>query len=140
MDKWEAQHDFWNSFGVPAYEEHSVPDDAPFPRITYQASSSVFESPVPITASVWTKSTSWAQADSIADLIELYILNQGRSIQMPKGEGTITVNIPVCKPIDNGYMRIFIGDTTFAQKMDDPNDNQIKRTILNVNFEFMSNR
>ena len=122
MDKWQAQHDFWSSFGVPAYEEHSVPDNEinTFPRITYEAATSVFESLVSITASIWTRSTSWATADSLADTIERYIKDMG------------------CPEIEGGRYRVYIGDTTFAQKMDDPSDDQIKRIILNVTFEFMT--
>lgn len=120
MDKWQAQHDFWNRFGVPAYEEHNVPDDASFPRITYEAATGVFESLVSITASIWTRSTSWATADALADSIERYIKTMG------------------CPEIKNGRYRVYIGDTTFAQKMDDPADDQIKRILLNVTFEFMT--
>ena len=134
MDKWQAQHYFWSSFGVDAYEEHSVPDKAPFPRITYEAATSTFENLVSITASIWTHSTSWASADSIAEAIEFYIKNQGRTVVINSQE----VAIPICLPIDGGYLRIFIGDTTFAQKMDDPVDDQIKRIVLNVQMEFMT--
>jgi hypothetical protein len=120
MDKWQAQHNFWSGFGVPAYEEHSVPDGAPFPYITYEAATSVFESLVSITASIWTRSTSWAQADALANAIEHHIKDMG------------------CPIIDGGRYRVYIGDTTFAQKMDDPNDDQIKRIVLNVTFEYMT--
>lgn len=120
MDKWQAQTSFWNSFGVPAYEEHNVPEGASFPRITYEAATSVFDSLVSITASIWTRSTSWAKADALADSIERYIKQMG------------------CPAIDGGRYRVYIGNTTFAQKMDDPNDDQIKRIVLNVTFEFMT--
>lgn len=134
MDKWEAQHYFWSSFGTDAYEEHSVPDKAKFPRITYEAATSTFENIVSITASIWTRSTSWASADSIADAIEFYLKNQGRKVTINSKE----IAIPLCIPIDGGYLRVFIGDTTFAQKMDDPEDDQIKRIVLNVQMEFMT--
>jgi hypothetical protein len=120
MDKWQAQHDFWNSFGVSAYDEHSVPEDAGFPRITYEAAMSTFENLVSITASIWTRTSSWATADTLANQIEQYIKAMG------------------CPEIEGGRYRVFIGDTTFAQRMDDPEDDQIKRILLNVNFEFMT--
>ena len=120
MDKWQAQFEFWSSFGVPAYEEHSVPENAPFPRITYEAATSVFESLVSITASIWSRSTSWAAVDSLADTIERYIKDMG------------------CPEIEGGRYRVYIGDTTFAQRMNDPEDDQIKRIVLNVTFEFMT--
>lgn len=122
MDKWQAQHDFWNSFGVPAYEEHSVPDEDKniYPRITYESAMSTFENLVAITASIWTRTTSWVTADTLANTIEQYIKQMG------------------CPEINGGRYRVFIGDTTFAQRMDDPNDDQIKRIVLNVTFEFMT--
>lgn len=120
MDKWQAQYDFWSSFGVDAYEEHSVPDKAPFPRITYEAATGTFEIPVSITASIWTRTTSWVQADTLADAIERYIKSMG------------------CPEINGGRYRVYIGNTKFAQRMDDPEDDQIKRILLNVTFEFMT--
>ena len=122
MDKWQAQHSFWSSFGVPAWEEHSVPDDQrnTYPRITYEAATGVFESTVSITASIWTRSSSWATADTLANTMEEYIKSMG------------------CPSIDGGRYRVYIGDTTFAQKMDDPEDDQIKRILINVTFEFMT--
>lgn len=120
MDRWEAQHKFWSSFGVPAYEEHSVPDNAPFPRITYEAAVSTFENLVSITASVWTRTSSWKDADTIAEAIEEHIKHMG------------------CPEVEGGRYRVYIGDTTFAQRLDDPADDQIKRIILNVTMEFMT--
>lgn len=120
MDKWQVQYDFWSLFDVPAYEEHSVPDDARFPRITFEAATGEFESLIPITASIWTRSTSWETADEISNRIENFIKSMG------------------CPLMDGGRYRVYIGDSTFAQKMDDPNDDQIKRIILNVTFEFMT--
>ncbi len=120
MDKWQAQHQFWSSFGIPAYEENSVPKGAEFPYITYQAVSSGFEAILTVSASVWTRTTSWTQADAKADEIERYIRSMG------------------CPEIDGGRYRVYIGDTTFAQSMGDPNDDQIKRKLLTVTFEFMT--
>ena len=36
MTKAAAMYQFWNSFGLTAYEENTVKDDASFPYITYQ--------------------------------------------------------------------------------------------------------
>lgn len=122
MDKWQAQTSFWESFNVPAYEEHSVPDTEKdkFPRITYEAATGVFESLIPITASIWDRSTSWATVDSISNSIESYVKNMG------------------CPEIDNGRYRVYIDTSNFARKMDDPEDDQIKRIVINVTFEFMT--
>ena len=31
MDKFQAQQSFWSSFGLTAYDENTVPDDAEYP-------------------------------------------------------------------------------------------------------------
>lgn len=120
MDKWQAIHSFWSSFGVPAYEENSVPDDAAFPRITYEAATSVFDSLVSLSASIWVRSTSWTDADALAEAVEYYIKSMG------------------CPVIKGGRYRVFIGDSTFARRMNDPVDDQLKRILLTVTFEFMT--
>ena len=42
MTKAEALHSFYSSFGLTAYEENSVPDDAEFPYITYNITTDSF--------------------------------------------------------------------------------------------------
>lgn len=68
MNRFEAIHEFFSSFGIPAYEEHSVPvwlDDAQTeenrpPYITYEpADGDFFGGAVFITANVWDCSDSW---------------------------------------------------------------------------------
>lgn len=120
MDRWEALYNFWSSFGVPAYDDTSVPSDASFPYITYEGQVGPFEQIQTITASIWTESRSWLQADTISDQIEEYIKNMG------------------CPKIKGGRYRVYIGDTPFAQNMGDPDNDLIKRKLLHVNFEFMT--
>lgn len=122
MDKWQVQYDFWSQFGVPAYEENSVPDlkEVIFPYITYEASGSGFNEPVSVTASIWDKNTSWSRVDALSDLIEHHIRTMG------------------CPKMDGGRYRVFIGSTPFAQNMGDPDNDKIKRKVLNVNFEYMT--
>lgn len=121
MDRWQAQYEFWSSFGVPAYEENSVPDekDVSFPYITYSAAASGFDEPVSITASVWDRNSSWSVVDGLADAIE----------------HEIRTRLP--QAYDQGMYRVYIGDTPFAQNMGDPSDDTIKRKVLSVVFEFM---
>jgi hypothetical protein len=121
MDRWEAQYNFWSQFGVPAYEANSVPDlrDVTFPYITYEAAASGFDEPVYITASVWDNTSSWSRIDPIVDEIERYIRKMG------------------CPKMDGGRYRVYVGDTTFAQNMGDPDNDKIRRKVLNVTFEFM---
>lgn len=105
---------------MPAYDDTSVPADARFPYITYEGQVGPFESVQTITASIWTESRSWLQADTKADEIEAYIKDMG------------------CPKIKGGRYRVFIGDTPFAQNKGDPDNDRIKRKLLHVNFEFMT--
>lgn len=119
-DRWESQYNFWNQFSVPAYEENTVPDrdEIAYPYITYQAAAAGFGEPVFITASICDRNTSWINADRLSDQIERFI----------------RTTLPI--PYDDGRMWVYIGDTTFSQNMGDPEDDLIKRKILNVVFEF----
>lgn len=119
MDRWEALYSFWSSFGWPAYEENSVPEDAEMPYVTYEAAAGGFGDVLPLSASLWTRGGSWAEADAKADEIDAYI----------KGMG--------CPEISGGRYRAFTGGA-FAQSMGDPGDKMVKRKALNVSFEFMA--
>lgn len=119
-DKWQAIDEFWNSFGLTAYDELSVPDDAVMPYITYSAAVSNFENPVPLSASLWYRSTSWESVSNKSDQISVAI--DGYAI----------------RKIDNGYMFIIKGDP-FAQRMSDPSDDAIKRVYINIMAEFFTN-
>ena len=39
----QTLHSFWSSFGLTAYDENSVPDDAVLPYITYSVSYDSFD-------------------------------------------------------------------------------------------------
>ena len=52
VDKYQAIHNFWSSFGLPAYHESRVPEDATYPRITYSVSIAGLNEPVLATASL----------------------------------------------------------------------------------------
>ena len=121
MNRWEAIHEFWSSFGVPVYERNNVPDidDLTFPYITYEAAVGSWEDIIPLTASIWDKSSSWRTAAELSDTIER----------------TIRLSLPI--KYDDGMYRVWIGDTPFSQNMGDPEDDSIKRKLLSVNFEFM---
>lgn len=123
MDVWQALFSFWSSFGVPAYEENSVPDadEISFPYITYQAVRGGFGADTVASASIWTRSTSWLQADTLADaaLEKLGGRSGGGYVQRHDGGG------------------IWItAEDNFAQNMGDPDDDMIKRKLLTVALRF----
>ena len=120
-----ALSDFWSSFELPAYEENSVPtgddDNSPFfPYITYNVATDSFGGTVALTASLWYRGTSWLEANAKAEEISEAI-----------GRGGIFLK---CK---NGAIWMNRG-TPFAQSMGDPENDLIKRKILNVTAEFIT--
>lgn len=122
MDRWQAIYRFWASFGLPAYEENSIPEDAKMPYITFESSVGGFEAIITLSASIWDRTTKGtAFIDAKADEIQHKIKTMG------------------CPEIAGGRYRVFVDDSIFAQNMNDPEDRLIKKKVLQVNFEFMAN-
>ena len=120
MTKAAAIYQFWNSFGLTAYEENSVPDEAQFPYITYQLVTDSFDREIPLTASIWYRSESWAGINAKTDEISQKISRGGKII-----------------PCNGGAIWLKRGQP-FAQSMGDESDDLIKRKYLNITAEFMT--
>ena len=120
MTKAAAIYQFWNSFGLTAYEENTVPDDADFPYITYQLVTDSFDREIPLTASIWYRSESWAGINAKKDEISQKISRGGKII-----------------PCDCGAIWLKRGQP-FAQSIGDESDDLIKRKYLNITAEFMT--
>ena len=120
MTKAAAIYQFWNSFGLTAYEENSVPDEAAFPYITYQLVTDSFYREVPITASLWYRSESWTAINAKTEEISRKISRGGKII-----------------PCDDGAIWLKRGQP-FAQSMVDESDDLIKRKYLNITAEFIT--
>lgn len=118
MDKQQAVHSFWSSFGITAYDENSVPNDAELPYITYNVVTGSIGDIAVMSASVWSRATSWTYLDNIANRISNYI-----------GYGGITLEI------DNGLVWIK-RSSPFAQRMAD--DGEVKRTLLTIAVEYLT--
>lgn len=121
MDKWQAQYKLWSSFGLPAYDASSVPDgdDKPdFPYITYQGVDGTFNSDIPASVSVWTRDYSWLPANAISDTIYQALKNGGVTVRYDGGIIWVTAETP------------------FSQNMGDPDDDLIRRKVLNVLLHF----
>lgn len=120
MDKAQAIHNFWNSFGWKAYDETSVPDNAEMPYITYAVRTDSIGYEVNLYASLWDRTTSWQRISKKAEEIAEYIQRQN----------------PISIPIDNGRLYI-TKDTPFAQRMSDEDD-MVRRIYLICNGEFLT--
>ena len=120
MTKAAAIYQFWSGFGLTAYEENSVPDDASFPYITYQLVTDSFDREIPLTASMWYRSESWTAINAKTDEISQRIGRGGKIISC-----------------DGGAIWLKRGQP-FAQSMVDKSDDLIKRKYLNITAEFMT--
>ena len=120
MTKAAAIYQFWNGFGLTAYEENTVPHDAVFPYITYQLVTDSFDREIPLTASIWYRSENWTTINAKTEEISRKISRGGKII-----------------PCDGGAIWLKRGQP-FAQSMGDESDNLIKRKYLNITAEFMT--
>lgn len=119
MDKIQTLAAFWNGFGLPAYDETDVPDDATLPYITYEVSSDSFGTQLMQSASLWYRSSSWADITQKEEQIAEFITRGGRTLKY-----------------DDGVMWIQKA-SPWAQRMADPSDEMIRRIVLSVLVEFL---
>lgn len=122
MDKAQALHTFWSSFGLTAYDENAVPDNAEFPYITYSVLTDSIDYVVGLSGSLWYRSTSWQEISQKAEEISEYITIGGKVL-----------------PLDIGYLWLCRG-TPFAQRMIDENDSLVKRIYFNLDGEFLTDK
>lgn len=123
MNKWQTIDSFWNSFGWKAYDENSIDTGAfapQLPYITYSAQIGSLGQILSLTASLWDKSTSWKSVSDKADEIAERI---GYGVEVLK--------------VDDGYLSIGKGQP-FAQRVNEPDDNEIKRVYVICNAEFLT--
>lgn len=119
MNDVQAIHSFWSGFGIPAYDENTVPDDARMPYITYEASSGYFGNDVQRTGSLWYRSSSWAAISEMAERIGNYIGRGGKVIRCDRGAIWLKRGSP------------------WSQRMGEPSDDMVRRIVLNLEIEFL---
>lgn len=118
MNKIQALHSFWNSFGLKAYDETDVPDNAELPYITYESMFDDFKSTLYLSASLWYYGTGMTEISTKMLDIESQIGKGGKIVKYNNGAFWIRKGSP------------------FAYRMQDTND-MIRRVILNVIIEFI---
>ena len=120
MTKAQAINTFWNRFGIPAYDEQTVPPEAKMPYITYRVVTDSIGKVCNLTGSVWYRSTSWKEVSDKAAEIARYVAREGFTKLK----------------LDNGYVW-FTKGTPFAQRMADTDD-MVRRIYLNIQAEFLT--
>ena len=128
MTKAAAINEFWNSFGLKAFEENTLLDvdengqeiKPEFPYITYQLVTDSFDREVAATANIWYRTTGWKAINAKTEEISAHIGLGGKIIKC-----------------DGGRIWIKRGQP-FAQNMGDESDDLIKRKYLNVTIEYFT--
>lgn len=119
MNKYEALDKFYNSFGIPAYEENSVPEDAKMPYIKYDVSTSGFNSQsVPLSLQMFFKSNSLMKINSFTEKLSDALRN-GVSLKC-----------------DKGYIVLYRGEP-FAQNVGS-GDKTVKCKYVNITADFIT--
>lgn len=114
-------HSFWASFGLPAYDENSVPAGSKPPFVTYEAKfDNIRGAEQPISAFIYYRSTSWAEVTAKANEIGRFLARGGISLNHEGGSIWIKAGSPL------------------YQRMEEPNDPTIRRVLINVSAEFLS--
>lgn len=121
MTKAAALHSFFSGFGLTAYEENSVPDDAVFPYITYSLTTDSFSDySSTLTISLWYRSTSWKAINAKCEEVSAAISYGGQLVDC-----------------DGGRIWIKRGQP-FANSMGDTSDDQIKRKLINLSVGYLT--
>lgn len=118
MTKAEALYRFFNSFGIDGFESYSVPEEAPFPRITYDLVTGDYGDTNNVGVNLWYQASSLVEINAMADRIASVI-----------GLGGVQL------PCDGGYIHLYRG-SPYAQSLDDPDDDTIKRKYINIVARF----
>lgn len=124
MTKAAALQEFYSSFDLNAYEENSVYDeenDVSFPYLTYELITDSFGGgDVFPSVSLWYRSELWTAINEKTEEISKAIGRSGLMI-----------------PCDDGYIWIKRG-SPFAQSMGDDTDDSVKRKVLKISMEFLT--
>lgn len=120
MTSAEVLFRFWSQFGLPMYDETSVPAQTPLPYGTYETADDSFGNEVALSASLWYRDTSWET-----------ITLKANEIKEAIGRGGIMLLT------DSGAVWLKRG-TPFAQRMSD-SDDSVRRIVINYTVEFIEN-
>lgn len=117
----KALYQIYSSFGIPAYEENSVPTEAKMPYITYEVATDNIDSEnnIALVADLWYKSDSWSGINAKADEISKALAGG------------------IKKATDDGFIILYRA-SPFSQNMIDNSDQSIKRKHLNLECMFIT--
>lgn len=87
MTAGETLHQFFSSFGIPAYPETEIPEDTAFPFLTYSVSMGVWGQNTSLTVKIWYHTDS--EAAPTAKAMELHDAIARGGVQLSCDRGSI---------------------------------------------------
>lgn len=115
----KALFNFFSSFGLPVYDETSVPTEAKMPYLTCEIKTGHFDYAVPIAISLWYYASDWTA-----------ITEKAREIIDTIGEYK-----PI--PYEGGGFNILIEGQQY-ERMSDTASDMIRRILINTIAEFVN--
>ena len=118
-NKYQALYEFYNTFGIPAYEENSVPEDAELPYITYEIMTADLDMEnIAMSCQIYFKSNSLMKVNAITE--KLYnTLSGGLKLKC-----------------DTGYIVLYRG-RPFAQNRPS-GDKTVKAKYINISADYIT--
>lgn len=117
MTKSAALYNFFKSFGITAYADTAVPEDAEMPYLTYQNVQDNWGNQVALTVNLWYRTTSEKLLNDKVD--------------------EIAATLPKYVPCDGGAV-LFSRGTPFSQALTDSADSSVKRRYVNITAEYLT--
>lgn len=114
MNVAKALYEYWSSFGIDAYPEYNVAQEATFPYITYDLKAPDWRGEASYNARVWYSDTSYSAITRMVDTISADI-----------GEGKRLV-------MDNGYIYLFKADSFIQYQPMEEDYKNIKVALLTL--------
>lgn len=122
MNKAQALQKFWSGFGIPAYDETTIPENPGAQYITYSVATASIENVVNLHAKIWDIGTnSWQFVEEKAEEI-------ARTIS--------EMNPPSIK-LDNGRLYIAEGNP-FGQRYQDDQSDTARCIYINIQAEYLA--
>ena len=117
-DGGQTWQEWLEGFGLPTYDESTVPEDATLPRITYQWAETELDAPTSIPVSLWYRAKGWKDITQKAEEFFDGIGYGGKTIKT-----------------NDGYLWVLRG-SPFYQRVTDEDDG-IRRIVLNITVEHL---
>ena len=120
MTQEASLNQFFSSFEMPAFPNIAVPDEQPYPYITYPVVSGTFDDDAFLSVYIYTKGEATSEITAKVRAITDELKNGGKHL-----------------PCDGGYVWLTLGNP-IVNYLCDPKDTSVRYAVLNVNCEFLT--